>query len=302
MCKAGGPRCPDSPARRSQASLSKRVRTRSNNAGEELFAWKANNPLEYNALTFDAYLDDDAKEALSEETSTVTVTYQGEETDDRTLMAELYAQIFGGSVASYEDDDELDEFSTLSPNAEPQVSTPKSRDLHNIPSNKHLLPEDAVIHSPTPSPMFVYGTLREGNHNHQLLEGRIDRSVAGELPGASMYTNGGFPYLLADNEAVSRGELVYVDQDQLTDTMDSLDMLEGTSSDIIDDQNHYNRYLWYVKTKDAEDGAPAEYTQAWVYMPPTDDFDYIKRTYPQIPTGDWTDNPPRGNRYGSRTW
>lgn len=296
MCKTGGPRCADSPARRSQASLSKRVRSRANKTSEPLATWKESNLVEYNALTFDAYSDKDAQPIEPEK---VVAVYQGDDlTEDRKLMAELYARMFGGSASYYEEED-LDDLSSLGLTTQTAPATkPVSRDMTNTPGNKHLLPEDAIIHSPTPSPMFVYGTLRTGNHNHRLLEGRVEQSIIGEVPGAALYTNGGFPYLIADDQATSTGELIYVDQDQLVETMDSLDMLEGTSEDIIDDQNHYNRYLWYVKTKEAEgEESPAEYTQAWVYMPPTDDFDYIIKTYPRIPTGDWTDNPPRTSPY-----
>lgn len=150
-------------------------------------------------------------------------------------------------------------------------------------TNAHLLPKDAVIHSPNPNPVFVYGTLRTGNGNYRnVLEGHTQKEQTGaRLPGTSMYTNGGFPYVLEEDDGQGvTGDLMYLDYDDLADTMQNLDWLEGTGDDLRNDHNHYNRHLRYVQTGDNE------YVQAWVYMPPDVDRGRIS-SLRKVETGDW---------------
>lgn len=149
----------------------------------------------------------------------------------------------------------------------------------------------------TPMPVFVYGTLRPGCGNYSwALEGKTVQEQEGFLPGTSMYSNGGFPYVIEDGGEGVVGTLIDIDPNALNDTMSQLDMLEGMSHGLEDDMNHYNRYQRFIQIADKY------FVKAWVYMPPKVDYDRIREVNTHLEDGDWMNRPawqPRTIRYNS---
>ena len=151
----------------------------------------------------------------------------------------------------------------------------------------------------TATPIFVYGTLRpgEGNYNWALI-GRTTNERTGFLRGTSMYTNGGFPYVIeeADGNGVV-GTLVDIDIHDVKNIMECLDCLEGThNGDEVEGvgkmhrSNLYNRVL---RTIEVEDGTEVE---AWVYLPPVENNERIRNSNIYVKSGDWMDG--RNIRFG----
>ena len=117
--------------------------------------------------------------------------------------------------------------------------------------------------------VFVYGSLREGLHNHPLLE---DSQKVGEfrfeLP-FSMYSLGGFPALVPDEVPnLITGEVYEIDQP----TFERLDRLEGYP-------RFYDRQLINTPAGDA-----------WVYF-------INNETYQtKVDSGDWKEYYENTNR------
>ena len=105
-------------------------------------------------------------------------------------------------------------------------------------------------------PLFVYGTLLQGQPNHHLLSGRIDRISPGWIEGAELYSLGSYPMLVEGHGRVV-GELVYLPDatEAYFAILDLLDRLEG----VDDEDGLYRRVLMQVCT------ASGEQTPAWVY-------------------------------------
>lgn len=147
----------------------------------------------------------------------------------------------------------------------------------------------------TPRPVFVYGTLRPGQGNYNWsLKGNTTREVTATLDNSTMYSNGGFPYVLEngdDSEKVT-GTLVFIEEDEYLDVMRSLDMLEGTrhnddnSEDGVaeDTRNHYNRVKRVVATENGE-----QYV-CWTYIPPRNSWNYIISQNKRVEGGDWVEH------------
>lgn len=99
--------------------------------------------------------------------------------------------------------------------------------------------------------VFVYGSLKKGFHNHQLLSGN-DATFLGEAestaPAYAMLDLGSFPGLIEGDQRV-KGELYEVNQY----TMDNLDALEGHPY-------MYERKLARFKMEGHK------IKEAWVYM------------------------------------
>lgn len=355
MCRAGGPRCPQTPGKKARRRFNDHVNKAVNASGMSIDDWK-----QQNTNTYDQMMKQDFK-ITPEESEETTSSYVSVDDDDWVNYREIGTRV----TPSWSDEDEQDEQEGFcasgnndfydEPTKESYYEDLVSDDPNEVNAylaaqfsaeirdairnagedktgidswsanpedtraamlsywdddydeaaidqswdgdedsgasdearrtNKHLLPKDAVIHSPNPNPVFVYGTLRTGMGNYnRILKGNVTKEQSGaKLPGAEMYSNGGFPYVIdKHDDATSEvaGDLMYLDYDQFGDTLQNLDWLEGTNEDIVDSANHYNRMLRYVQVGEKE------YVQAWVYMPPDDDKSRITRLE-KIESGDW---------------
>lgn len=107
----------------------------------------------------------------------------------------------------------------------------------------------------------VYGSLRQGLHNHRLLE-NSEFIGTDRIPNWEMYSYGGFPFIAPSSTSDTILIEVY---DVTEDEFASLDMLEGYPS-------FYNRKQ--VST---------EYGDAWIYF-----IDYEDTNdFTPVPNGDW---------------
>lgn len=134
----------------------------------------------------------------------------------------------------------------------------------------------------TTLPVFVYGTLRNGQGNYgRLLRGRTADEQLGTVAGVAMYNrNGGFPYSVVTNDPsdVIVGELMTPKADEYADVLDSLDWLEGYTPGSA--FNHYDRIEVTVTL------ATGEQVTALMYVAGSAAADRI-RELPRIDTGDW---------------
>jgi len=93
--------------------------------------------------------------------------------------------------------------------------------------------------------VFVYGTLRQGQPNHQLLYDAILVSEQANINGTLYDTGEGYPALLINQESSVFGEIYSVTQD----TLQTLDILEGYKEGR--ESNLYYRCKEEVKTDHA---------------------------------------------------
>ncbi|MGP4045149.1 gamma-glutamylcyclotransferase family protein [Streptomyces sp. 2A115] len=108
-------------------------------------------------------------------------------------------------------------------------------------------------------PFFVYGTLRPGEHNHDLfLLGSTVSEVPGRLTGAVLYDGPGYPYAVEEPGGVVCGELVTADPERYERLLGTLDRLEDYAPG--DPANVYERVARDVTR---EDGTTV---LAWVYV------------------------------------
>ncbi|MCX4908880.1 gamma-glutamylcyclotransferase family protein [Streptomyces sp. NBC_00878] len=109
-------------------------------------------------------------------------------------------------------------------------------------------------------PFFVYGTLRPGEHNHDLfLRGRTRSEVPGRLADAVLYDGPGYPYAVEEPGGVVCGDLVTAASDQYGQLLGTLDQLEEYAPG--DPANLYERVAREVTRE--EDGMSV---RAWVYV------------------------------------
>lgn len=118
-------------------------------------------------------------------------------------------------------------------------------------------------------PVFVYGTLRSGESNAQIMDGGIvARSEEAHVEGVAVYgASWGFPYAneAADPTTITRGDLVHLSEDSDGDwARERLDNLEGFNSDQFSD-SHYRRVARTVTYVDPATGN-TEQVEAWVYL------------------------------------
>ena len=113
-------------------------------------------------------------------------------------------------------------------------------------------------------PFFVYGTLRPGQVNHDLLlRGRTLREEPARLPGAVLYDGPGYPYAVeapGEAGATVAGDLVTARPEEYARLLAELDRLEEYAPG--DPHNLYERVAREV-TRPAADAAPV---RAWVYV------------------------------------
>ena len=116
-------------------------------------------------------------------------------------------------------------------------------------------------------PVFVYGTLRNGQGNDRLMNGAIaDRNEEASVQGVAVYGAGqGFPYALeGDPEDITRGDIVWLEDNDNGDWSRSrLDSLEGFDSDSYS-HSHYRRLLREVQYPDSN--GEMQTVHAWTYL------------------------------------
>ena len=141
----------------------------------------------------------------------------------------------------------------------------------------------------TELPVFVYGTLRNGEHNYDwALAGRTTNEQPATLADTIMYSAGGFPYCTPNTDPTTNhsvvGELMTIHPDKYTETLNGLDRLEGYDAD--DDDNHYDRVIIDVTLADGTT------VTAYTYLVGTR-YDNGLNRLPVVPNGDWLayDNP-----------
>ncbi|WP_326612337.1 gamma-glutamylcyclotransferase [Streptomyces scopuliridis] len=139
-------------------------------------------------------------------------------------------------------------------------------------------------------PFFVYGTLRPGEHNHDLyLRGRVAEEEPARLTGALLYDGPGYPYAIeaagtAAPGAVASGavvgELVTAKPEAYGELLAVLDELE--EYEAPDDPR--NLYVRVARDVLRADGTPA---RAWVYFAAPRVARALRARGRLIADGDW---------------
>ncbi|MEV0226182.1 gamma-glutamylcyclotransferase family protein [Streptomyces sp. NPDC050704] len=136
-------------------------------------------------------------------------------------------------------------------------------------------------------PFFVYGTLRPGEHNHDLfLLGRTVSEAPGLLTGVVLYEGPGYPYAVEEPGGVVCGELVTADPDRYGQLLGILDRLEDYAPG--DPGNLYERVARDVT---CEDGTRV---RAWVYVAAPPVAEDLRTRGKLIEGGDWRARPLKG--------
>ncbi|MFI6486195.1 gamma-glutamylcyclotransferase family protein [Streptomyces sp. NPDC050564] len=108
-------------------------------------------------------------------------------------------------------------------------------------------------------PFFVYGTLRPGEHNHDLfLRGRTESEEPGRMRGVVLYDGPGYPYAVEEPGGVVCGEVVTALPELYGELLAALDRLEEYVPG--DPRNLYERVARDVTR---EDGTVV---RAWAYV------------------------------------
>jgi gamma-glutamylcyclotransferase (GGCT)/AIG2-like uncharacterized protein YtfP len=127
-------------------------------------------------------------------------------------------------------------------------------------------------------PFFVYGTLRTGQYNRDLIADVCTYVETGVVRGAVLHRGPGFPYMYitGDPSDIVIGELTHIDNEHYGDAMSSLDYLEGIAS------GHYRRVKVEVDTEAM--GAVI----CWAYVAGNHASRLVEQgVYPRITSGDW---------------
>ncbi|MEV4970133.1 gamma-glutamylcyclotransferase family protein [Streptomyces scopuliridis] len=139
-------------------------------------------------------------------------------------------------------------------------------------------------------PFFVYGTLRPGEHNHDLfLRGRVAAEEPARLAGALLYDGPGYPYAIeaagtaapgAVASGAVMGELVTAKPEEYGELLAVLDELEeyGAPGDPR------NLYVRVARDVLRADGTPA---RAWVYFAAPRVARALRARGRLIADGDW---------------
>lgn len=130
----------------------------------------------------------------------------------------------------------------------------------------------------TPTPVFVYGTLRTGQGNWQwALQDRTTSAHLATVTGFQMYGLQGYPYAVhTDNDKhLIHGEVMHIDPEQYDEVMADLDRLEGYRPD--NKNSHYDKKIIQATL---EDGTKVE---AYIYFV----YDIPARNLPLTLNQDW---------------
>lgn len=134
-------------------------------------------------------------------------------------------------------------------------------------------------------PVFVYGTLRTGFENYDILDLRTAKTKDGIVLDCSMYAMKGkkyeFPAVVMDNSKNSvYGELMWIKENHYLAVMKELDHLEGYNNNP--DTDLYDRIE--VSVLDPDSG---EDTTAWMYVAGKNMASYIQNECDLVDDGDW---------------
>ncbi|SEO67379.1 Uncharacterized conserved protein YtfP, gamma-glutamylcyclotransferase (GGCT)/AIG2-like family [Paenibacillus sophorae] len=116
--------------------------------------------------------------------------------------------------------------------------------------------------------VFVYGTLRQGEENHHLMDNARPIALMAWTRGILMDTRRGYPAMAAEGSGVVAGELYEVTLEMMS-RLDELEDFHGFGNPA----NEYER----IRTDVTTDSGKRE---AWVYV-------YRERKYDVIAHGDW---------------
>lgn len=154
------------------------------------------------------------------------------------------------------------------------------------------------IYLAEPLPVFVYGTLRTGQHNSSLMEKANLKAIPAKISGATIYgASYGFPYAkeTEDPDSVVIGEIVWLSQDENgQEARQSLDWLEGFDSDEPSN-SHYIRSRRKVTY---EENGEKKTQEAWVYLVPPKGRNFPD--HERIHHGDWVAEKEKRRRSGLR--
>ncbi|MFJ5773230.1 gamma-glutamylcyclotransferase family protein [Streptomyces sp. NPDC093094] len=140
--------------------------------------------------------------------------------------------------------------------------------------------------SPRRLPFFVYGTLRPGERNHDvLLRGRTRAEDPARLIGAVLYDGPGYPYAVESAGGTVSGELVTARPEAYAELLAELDRLEEY---VPADPRRglYERVAREV-TRDTDGAA----VRAWVYLAAPDVAVKLRARGRLIDGGDWRARP-----------
>ncbi len=120
--------------------------------------------------------------------------------------------------------------------------------------------------------LFCYGSLRQGEGNHDYLDGA--EFITGEawIEGTLYHTDFGYPAITLENRGRVYGEVYRI----TADILQKVDGLEQYYGEAAGDLNHYDRIRVSVHT-DLGD------VEAWTYIYP----DRRAKALEPIPSGDW---------------
>jgi gamma-glutamylcyclotransferase (GGCT)/AIG2-like uncharacterized protein YtfP len=132
-------------------------------------------------------------------------------------------------------------------------------------------------------PFFVYGTLRPGEHNHDLfLHGRTAAEEPARLAGAVLYEGPGFPYAVEDPDGggTVEGEVMTAAPGEYGELLAVLDHLEG----YVAPGHPRNLYERMARDIVRPDGAAV---RAWVYFAAADVARRLRAHGTTVPGGNW---------------
>lgn len=132
-----------------------------------------------------------------------------------------------------------------------------------------------------PYPVFVYGTLRQGQGNNRVVHGGALAYKKATIAGIGVYgAHRGFPYAAEHDSAFTIGEVVWLSDDAAgTDARQSMDWLEGFNSNRPQ-HSHYERRRM---TATFDDGVSET---VWVYLARGSSRSQLQE-YDLIREGDW---------------
>lgn len=133
-------------------------------------------------------------------------------------------------------------------------------------------------------PFFVYGTLRPGEHHHDLfLRGRTASEEPGRMRGIVLYDGPGYPYAVEEPGGVVRGELVTALPERYGELLGALDRLEEYAPG--DPRNLYERIARDVTRADGTA------VRAWVYVAAPAVAARLRARGTLLGGGDWRTRP-----------